>query len=170
MISKLFNKKLQPKETIDERLIGINYPVGLHIQYNLQIIKGYTEVITEILEKYEIEKDIVLFCTGSSGAIIASIIVQNLITSDALGRRDIKVYHIKKEGEKSHHNVRDIFHTNRYNIIVDDFVSSGESIRRILNAYKDCVFDLLVVSNIYSKELVESLGKQIRNICYGAIY
>ena len=79
--------------------------------------------MAEKIIELNIQSRIVLCCMGSSGALIAGIvcsIIPNTI-----------VYHIKKEGENAHSSNYFSFDFEDYLIIIDDFVSSGDTLRKI---------------------------------------
>jgi orotate phosphoribosyltransferase-like protein len=107
---------------IEKIKLHTSYPVGEHIRDNYPIIQDMAKQINAVAGR----KSINLFCQGSSGAIIAGII------TSLLPKRNIIIYHIKKEKEDSHNDV--INHEvrqNAFNVIVDDFVATGETINRV---------------------------------------
>jgi len=115
---------------------AIKYPVGDYIVYNLPKIDEMYKVIIKLPEikkflsdKSKIYFRISLICSGSSGAIIASIIASKLIND----KIDVNILHVKKEGEDSHSGNKIKFFNNSFNIVVDDFICSGSTIRRIFN-------------------------------------
>lgn len=120
-----------------EKLKLMEYPVGLNIEYNLPIINEYIKIIRR-LKKDKIE----LICTGSSGAIIAGIIASKL---------KCKVIYVRKEKESCHTSHGASPSEDAYTIVVDDFVCSGNSIKRILDNYPDKQFDCLIVSGHMSQ-------------------
>lgn len=110
------------------------YPVGHNLVKNLPAIKQMGD---EIGARYHDNK-IHLFCQGSSGAIIAGIVVANLTTIGI----EAEVNHVKKEGEWSHHSGAariGSFDDNSVCIIIDDFISSGETVNRIYAEYENCM-------------------------------
>jgi len=123
----------------------IGYPVGSEPQNLLRAIDVYAGVILEVVKPGEIVN---LFCRGSSGAIIAgmlSIKLANVLT--------IYIKHVKKDGENSH-SMGMFFKPNHINIIVDDFVSSGQTIdaiyEKIFSIQKNARIRLLLVSGVIS--------------------
>ena len=107
----------------------INYPVGSYIQHNLPIIEKMANKLHHLYGKNDAQ--INLWCSGSSGAIIASLVAQKF--------ENATILHVKKEQEASHSNNE--FFISSYitviNIIVDDFVQTGSTINRIRMAMKN---------------------------------
>ena len=132
------------KKITDTRLGFIHYPVGEYIHLNLSTILSYADIIKKRCEGIPVN----LFCTGSSGAIISGIIATEI---------PVTIYHVKKEGEHSH-NFTAPKPKDGFNVIVDDFIASGNTIKYILGKYVEIVkkFDLLIVSQTVCKtDLVE---------------
>lgn len=129
------------KSNLERRM---DYPIGQYISDNLGLINNMSEAI---LKEFVNDKEMVvnLIVRGSSGSIISALV------SDKMTNKgwDCKIYHIKKDGESSHSQVFSI-RRHGVNIILDDFVSSGETVNAIYEkAYainKDIVIDLLIVS------------------------
>lgn len=110
----------------------INYPVGNYINANIPKITSMVKALRKIkvLNTKLISNGVNIICRGSSGAIIATIFATQLadVTS--------KIIHIKKDGESAHSSGTDILREG-VNIIVDDFVSTGETMTAIYKAFKD---------------------------------
>ena len=106
---------------------NVYYPVGINFPRNLPAIKKMAEVISKV---YSGKKNIFFWVRGSSGAIIAA-------TISALLTHHCVINHVKKEGELSHsHNYYyNCIDEYSVNIIVDDFVNTGETISCILKEY-----------------------------------
>lgn len=125
----------------------INYPVGYHIQDAVNFINNVTQVIMEMSKKKQFPlKNIDIWVRGSSGAILGGLLCQKLL---AIGYENLSVIHIKKEGEDSHAN--NILATDgKYNIVIDDFVASGETMNEIAKETGKYVkyIDLLIISKI----------------------
>lgn len=126
---------------------AINYPVGYYIQDATCFIGNAVKVIMEMVQKKQFPyQDIDIWVRGSSGAILGGLLTQRLLT---IGFTNISVIHIKKEGEDSH--TENVFRTNgKYNIIIDDFIASGETMNEIAKVAGKYVkkIDLLIVSRI----------------------
>lgn len=98
------------------------YPMGPNIMKNLPIIN---HMVYELKKYYISDEHLALWCRGSSGAIIAGII--------ASLRPNTIVVHIRKSGEDSHSQTQSPPERDYYkNIIVDDFVSSGNTLTEMI--------------------------------------
>lgn len=122
----------------------IDYPVGTFISYNTPIIKNMASYIKR---KFP-EGTISLWCRGSSGAIIAGIISSSL-------KRRVDIRYISKNNEKRH-DKNTISYESNINIIVDDFICTGETIDDIIIKSGRKKFDLLIVSGDISEEFIKS--------------
>lgn len=103
-----------------ESEMTIDYPVGNNISAAIQLVKiGSVEVKKLINTDHLVN----IWCRGSSGAILATLLASNL-------SNNCKICHVKKEGENSHCS-RPNYYTSAVNIIIDDFISSGETLNAI---------------------------------------
>lgn len=121
----------------------INYPVGHYLKDALQFVKRSVKIIVE--KKLFPTSDITIWCRGSSGSMLASMLTIELYNNNY---NNIKVSHIKKLGEDSHSSGKVIFCKETFNIIIDDFVASGATIQSIMyemNYYVEYC-DCLIVS------------------------
>lgn len=108
---------------------NISYPVGGDLTGLLKSVEYMSQGIKTAF-KYEDDKELCLLATGSSGAIIAGLIASKL--GGAFSR--VKICHLKKQGEKSHSSgIRPS--SQSLKVIVDDFISSGETVNRIANGF-----------------------------------
>lgn len=127
--------------TIDSTLYHkMHYPVGLHLKDNITIIDHYTFIIKKEMEINNwTPHQMCLVCRGSSGAIIAGIIGYKI---------GINVYHVKKPNESSHYvsapSIRE-----EITIVVDDFISSGDTIQAICKQYNR-LYMLIVTGEIWA--------------------
>ena len=144
----------------------INYPVGYHIQDAINFVNNATQVIMEMAKKKQFPlKDIDIWVRGSSGAILGGLLTQRLFT---IGFTNISVIHIKKDGENSH--TENVFRTNgKYNVIIDDFIASGETMNEIAKIAGKYVkkIDLLIVSRIifdYNEDYDECNNLQVKSV------
>ncbi len=114
-----------------------SYPIGLHIDEAINYIEKITPFIKDIILKGQLN----IWCQGSSGAILAALLSKSLPNK-------CYINHIKKEGEYSHHGNYD-FRWEGYNMILDDFIRSGETIEHIYKFAKNHtdVIDILCVAN-----------------------
>lgn len=130
------------------KLNEMEYPVGTYIAENKDTIK----YIGRIIKKYYSDKRVNLWCRGTSGAIISSII--------SLQLNKCRICHIKKEGENSHGSYVNAI-KDGYNIIVDDFICSGETISTIIltskRDYDITEFDALLVSGSIRDHILRGL-------------
>lgn len=129
-------------------LVHPPYPVGS----NTSKIKTFAIQVSSFLVKYldkELNrKDIVMWCRGSSGSILASAVCMQLPDNYCT-----YISYIKKEDESRHSHVTKQYDTYSFNIFIDDFMSSGDTVRKSLEFIynhqlnKDSVIklDLLIV-------------------------
>lgn len=108
------------KEIILSNYVG-SYPVGENVKDYLQICKQISEEIQKLFPG----ENITLWCRGSSGAIISALIAQHF------GDTGITICHVKKPNEEAHRSLKSS-HTE-INIIVDDFMASGSTVKEIYN-------------------------------------
>lgn len=130
----------------------MQYPVGEYMYYNNATIKQYVEIV----KRHFGDNYVMLHCMGSSGAIIAGIIAHY---SD-----NIKINHIKKNGEISHNPEPFKFRREIYNIIVDDFVATGNTIETIMSKYPEEIFDALIVSDNCSNRLNYYIRSRVKTL------
>jgi adenine/guanine phosphoribosyltransferase-like PRPP-binding protein len=131
----------------------MSYPVGENILFNIGVINEMSEGIYLVInEHYQLSdiKNIIIFCKGSSGAIIGGIV--SLELAKLIPNKNIVIHHIKKEGEESHHSsfLDSSTFDKSLTIIVDDFISSGYTINSILERVHamrpETIIDILCVS------------------------
>ena len=123
-------------------------------------------MIEEILKLVTIEEEKRLICRGSSGAIIAGIIANSI--------PNCKIIHIKKEGESSHdasteYSLENILENNYKNIIVDDLIDSGFTMKVITDYMKKYIgeIDIICVTGEVIQGKIDSIELPINNlICY----
>lgn len=128
--------------------LTVSYPVGRNI-------KSVTEVIKEFIfgfEQLNLPKNtkLNLWCRGSSGAILATAFA---LTSDY----PCFICHVKKPGEDSHSSPIEAYETDGFNVVIDDFVSSGDTIHAILE----------VMSSFRVKPMIKA---HALIVAYGALY
>ena len=101
------------------------------MKYALEISK---EMAFHIKKRATKDKRVILWCRGSSGAILSGLVSAHMKTKVVL------VNHIKKDGENSHSSKFTInsFDKNDINIVIDDFIASGETFREIVKSIKEC--------------------------------
>lgn len=116
----------------DESLIFSGHPVGLHMGLTANLAQAMARVLSKL---YGSSNFIRFICQGSSGAIISAMVYQEirLIPQSPLV---LEIVHIKKEGEQSHFPGHTITHVNFVkNIIIDDFIASGRTVRRVYDTF-----------------------------------
>jgi orotate phosphoribosyltransferase-like protein len=146
------------------------YPVGEFISRYYHIC----EEIADAINEHYLGKSIKLWCRGSSGSMIATLVSQHL--------ENCSISHVKKSGENSHSNS---YHGNPrdINIIIDDTMSSGETVLEIyrtmtsfegvslncivmtgdlrVNSLPRISSDVLLIAGyFYSKDLVEKFNNE----------
>lgn len=98
--------------------------MGLNTHRNNQVIKEMADKLQEVYPNSNFN----FWCRGSSGAIIAGVLSYLISTKTHIN-------HIKKQGEESHSKqVHNVIEPNTVNVIVDDLVASGNTVREILSA------------------------------------
>lgn len=120
------------------------YPVGECISQASSFIDEVSKILKPLIKGKE---RIDIYCTGSSGAILSGLLF-NKIKRNKL----IEIRHIKKEGENSHATNNFYFAKDKVNIILDDFVATGETFQRIIKTIENyngnkIMFDYCITSN-----------------------
>ena len=149
--------------TIHANFETIKYPVGDKILYNIPIIKNMGDKIKSILIKTKLDYffPINLICSGSSGAIIAAMIATILNEDPSFTK--IYIRHIKKESENSHgYSYMSADWFCGFNIIVDDFIHTGTTMKYIFDKINDNTkIDLIAVSEIdRPEEIIDYLREK----------
>lgn len=140
---------------------GCGYPVGSNITNAINLAKN-AAIIFNKMKEYNSKQPINIWCRGSSGAILAALFALYIKK-----KRDVYICHVKKEGESSH-ITQPCPASNAINIIIDDFISSGETIRAIkkkMESNSHYNVDCLIVGGQYSdseNEAESDLKRQIR--------
>ena len=106
---------------------NIPYPVGYDMSKVLRIHQELIKAI-EKFKFFKYNEFINLWCRGSSGAILSTLLSTYLISIN----KNVKVCHVKKDGEISHATTIHL-HRDALNIIVDDFVYTGTTIKAIID-------------------------------------
>lgn len=122
---------------------SIKYPVGRYINDAISFIDAVVKRIDN--DDSFPTQDLVIWCRGSSGAILAALLSQYFCTE---GFEEVRINHVKKPSEYSHSS--NSLHVGTCNIIIDDFIASGETVREIMKCMEhngvDYV-DYLIVSD-----------------------
>ena len=138
----------------------MSYPVGQ--TFGIRFYQNIISMTNALQGIYNKNDSLVFACTGSSGAIIASAVCTKLFS---MGYTDLKIYYIQKKGETSHLPHIICWDQERQKIIIiDDFLSSGATVDRILNDLKQwhsmerC--DTLITTTPYQSVSLISLDKR----------
>lgn len=124
----------------------VSYPIGVNMEELLVTVKNMADAIKELYPLHEnIKNGFNFFVRGSSGAIISGLICSYL------SNYPTTICHIKKENESSHCGSKFLsYHSKAVNIIIDDFISSGETVNKIyekvIGTTRITNIDLLIVS------------------------
>ena len=103
----------------------IKYPVGGYINDTISFIDAVVNQIDN--DDSFPTQNLAIWCRGSSGAILAALLSQYFFTE---GFKEVRINHVKKPNEHSHSN--NYLHVGACNIIIDDFIASGETVREIM--------------------------------------
>lgn len=142
------------------------YPVGKNMPKAIRFVNETFTSLLDILP--ESVAFINIWCTGSSGAILAGLLANKLLSPEMEMQQSLSVIvqHIKKDGEEAHEDYNGIGYAGMigadndlyWNIIIDDDIASGNSMTRIYNKieyyYKQSTFypmpkiDVLIVGII----------------------
>jgi phosphoribosylpyrophosphate synthetase len=138
------------------------YPIGA----NMENVMEYSKVFAELVKRYvSLNTRINFLVRGSSGAILGGIVSSLLIDHECI------ISHIKKDGEISH-NFGNLFPKDCYNIIIDDFISTGSTVREIYSRFKaECHIaskvNMLVVSGYVSSCHIDTFVEELDIIICG---
>ena len=140
-----------PKFKYTEKNYPIDYPFGVYF-------KGkYIKEISKIISNHFSTDDIIkLIARGSSGVLIGSAILQEFYNNKY--PQDIRLIIDRKPGEDCHSESFSGFGNNVGKVvIVDDFISTGDTIKCILDDLdnylgqnlmkRKCKYDMLCVGN-----------------------
>ena len=167
-----------PKFAYLDHFITVCYPFGIHWKH--EYIKKSTRIIYDIY-KSEIEEGatIAFVARGTSGAMIAGAMLNELYNIDSCV--DARILIVRKENDTSAHcsslkGIEDLKEARL--IVVDDFISSGDTILSILeelDKYYEIIpspkekYDMLCVSNFIDarslKKKYNSSYNTLKAIC-----
>lgn len=117
------------KKLIINRIGDFSYPVGVKFETSKKAISRLVSTFKTIDEFKG--KNINIFCMGSSGAIIATVFAMKV--------SNCKIVMVRKSSEHCHSNNYDLHkHHSKdaINVIVDDFIDTGNTINSIYNQLK----------------------------------
>jgi orotate phosphoribosyltransferase-like protein len=130
----------------------VNYPIAVNIRRLPAHIKNLANITVNAIELVRADEEkINIIVTGSSGLIIGTLLWQELTTRG----RDVLMTHIRKDVTGHHGSMfeslvpHDKWHET-FNIIVDDFVATGATLRRIIDAlaFKVEFLDGILIDNV----------------------
>ncbi len=126
------------------------YPAGKNVAGLMTLAKKYADALRAHDKSH---KNVNIFCRGSSGAMIAALFASHITERDPI------VVHIKKDGEYNHGGSISLtnWHKDGINIIVDDFMSSGETVNKIyerVNANRGDTYNCLTNKYITNPKVV----------------
>src|SRR6478609_10319945 len=99
------------------------YPIGSNMDGAIKLINAYLEAFEQL--SYPPDSKLNLWCRGSSGAILAGMFALKC-------KYECKICHVKKEKESSHNGNYQPYNSEGINIVIDDFVSYGHTITKIV--------------------------------------
>lgn len=119
--------------------LDVKYPLGS----NIPVLRAVTAEYVNGFEQISLEDgtNINLWCRGSSGAILATAFAL------ALPKYNFKIIHVKKRNESAHYPHADPF-SNGIHVVIDDFISSGDTIRAILEKIPCRAYALIVINGV----------------------
>ena len=141
----------------------LDYPVGNDMTLAIKYIAKIKEIIVENKILTDIS-NIAIWCRGSSGTILATLLCNTLLLD--LNKKS-KIIHVKKNNESSHANSYSETNTNTYNIIIDDFSQSGTTINAIYSKMLDYknhnsgIVNLLILQTINEKDSISFIPNTI---------
>lgn len=148
-----------------EKVADVTYPIGGEFYDNFNYIRKAAETLHNIIDE---GKDIALVCRGTSGCIIAGAVGYIL---QKRGRKVTIV--ISRKSENTHGDNMDGYHRilkGVVPVVIDDFVSSGNTINKILIDLDKCVnkktYPFLCIANFWSMSKLEANRKKPDNISY----
>lgn len=128
----------------------VHYPVGIHMD---QAFIFTTEVTTHLLENELLPENhttqICIWCTGSSGSILASLLLQKLHNE---GFTNLTLCYARQEKTSSHgDNYTFQAHDNATHLMIDDFVATGDTIKTIYKVFESYIASAFGVQNVAFK-------------------
>lgn len=120
-----------------------SYPVGGNIDAAKRLVEKSAELFLSI--KAFKEREVNIFCRGSSGAILATLFAVSIPVY-------AKIIHIRKEGEIAHSRTTS-FTSSYVSVIIDDFILSGQTMNAIYKEiqYHQKKIDCLIIHRGFNK-------------------
>lgn len=132
---------------------GVYYPVGRYPDSGIDFVQAVFSRIIKMPEFHN--KTVHIFCAGSSGVFLAALLCERMLNSGLYYHVSVVV--VRKEGEKAHHDYSTpIRKENAAYFIIDDFVGTGDTMRRIFRHFISLTaqteIDLVAVSRNFSSQ------------------
>jgi len=122
----------------------VTYPCGHSMPETIKYVQSIkTALLTHDPMLNHPDTQINLWCRGSSGAILAALFC--LIVAP---QANIRVLHVKKSGEEAHEDRARPFYGTATDIIIDDFMDKGHTIKAIITDAGINKIDYLIVAFI----------------------
>lgn len=114
-------------------MLDIEYPVTRNLPKTIAFANRVAMILLSLITQNHIHY-INLWCRGSSGSIIAAFVSHDMIKRSK--NIQVRICHVKKEGENSHSSSPSTFQNDldTWNVIVDDFIATGDTIKEIIRA------------------------------------
>jgi len=113
---------VKPQFLCDDKLTAIDYPFGGAVVHNMKLINRLISKFTKFKSKKFPKHRTLLFCRGSSGAIVAALFAAKLLG-------DTQIIYVRKRGENRHGAQNFLLQDTDLIVFVDDFICSGETMR-----------------------------------------
>ncbi len=114
----------------DDEIGTIDYPFGRAFKHNQNLTNKLVDTFLEVKKKLKYRHRIFIFCQGNSGSVVSTIFASRL-TAEGYEPR---IIYVRKRGESRHGGLSFTPAADDLYIIVDDFISSGDTVNSI---YKD---------------------------------
>jgi hypothetical protein len=153
--------KQKPKSRVKKIICWndyVGYPVGSHLDEAVTFASNAAEKFNGI--KQFQNRYINVWCRGSSGAILAALFGEKIT-----GYMNLKICHVKKEGESSH-----TFSPQPYwlgiNVIIDDFCDTGSTLNAIFEELKESnsvkIVHCLVIGTTAATKREKRLSRKLK--------
>lgn len=119
----------------------LSYPVGNKMNAAIGFTKLCATRFNNIKEFKDIS-NINVYCRGSSGAILAALFVSFLGNN-----KPITIVHVKKPGEQSHAYSTPNNSSSYINIIIDDFIETGNTVNEIYKCVTNGKVDIFIIQS-----------------------
>lgn len=162
-MGEIVQMRVSPEFISDTKLTMADYPVGRRFNDNVKVFNlMYTHLLRVLPPRSQGLHTVCFWVRGSSGCCIASYLSTKIALSSLKVKTEILI--IRKSGESSHDSQIEKYRTEGvFNIIVDDFVNSGETLKAIykgitdLTSVKNPVLDLLLLTASLDKKYIKDM-------------